>query len=310
MNKSDGKSFHTWGNRRANYSFEKFGVRSSLVLENNPTIKVLVLGDSFTFGSLLNSGDTYISLLAKSYPHIAFLNAAVVGWGASDYTAYMETYCDKIKPDITLVIMNADDIGRMLRSKLYTYNSKTDLVIRSKYEQNTRDQIKKLLNSVSLYSYLIENSHLMQLMRSSYIGSVVSTNKIKGQYNPYPSSFGLMEIKSIDYSNNFSASLFRYLKNISTECGTELRIIYTGVQEKNHLGTYPTLEFIEYAQKLDFFKNLEVSFIDLSDTLFLNEYRNNLEIYTIEHEGHPNELGSKLIFNAINQSGILLNKLQ
>ena len=305
MNKSEGSSIHSLGNRKVDYHFEEFGVRSSLVRDNNPESKVLVLGDSFTFGWLLKIEDTYIELLAKAFKQHTFINAAAGGWGAADYTAYLETYCDRIKPDITLVVMNADDIGRMLRSKLYNYNPDLELVSRSKFEFTSRHRLKRFLNTLPFYEYLIESSHLFSLARSTYLGSNGVVQKENKLEQPKVSGFGKFDVKSIEYSNQFSVAMFRYLHQISKSCGTDLRVIYTGVQEKNNLGIYPTLEFIAFARNSNFFKELGVNFIDLRSDPYLIEYRNNLSKYIIKNDGHPDEAGAKLLFQAIKNSGIL-----
>ena len=304
MNKSEGASFQSLGERRVDYHFEEFGVRSSLVTDSNLESKVLVLGDSFTFGWLLNIEDTYIELLAQTNKQHTFINAAAGGWGAADYTAYLETYCAQIKPDITIIVMNADDIGRMLGSKLYNYNPDLKLVTRSKFEFTSRQRLKKLLNTLPFYDYLIEHSHLFSLARSTYLGSN-GAQKQNELEQPNVSEFGKFAVKSIEYSNQFSIAMFQYLDMISKSCGTDLRVIYTGVQEKNNLGMYPTLEFIDFARNSNFFKKLGITFIDLRSDPYLIEYRNNLRSYSIKNDGHPNEAGAKLLFMAINESGIL-----
>jgi hypothetical protein len=307
INKSEGRSFQSYGDRKAEYAFEPFGIRSSFNPEHSTVSKVLVLGDSYTFGWLLNVDDTYIDLLAKANDHMVFLNAATGGWGASDYTAYAETYCERIKPEIILVVMNADDIGRMLWSNLYTYDPELKIVTRSEYKPTKKHRLKRLLNKFTLYDFLLENSHLLQFVRSVTFGHLIPEPK-EDDTNPKETitTFGLWEVENIDYSNQFSTSLFQYLNNISAQCGSKLRIVYTGVQKKNNLGTYPTLEFIEYAKNIDFFNKLGIQFVDLSDTSYMVEYRRNLSKYTIENDNHPNEFGAKLLFEAINHSGILL----
>ena len=89
LNKNTGQSTQMHGTRKAQYLFEDFGVRSSFKPTDHPKKKVLVLGDSFTFGWLLNIEDTYVEQLAKANQNLLFLNAAAGGWGVSDYTAHM-----------------------------------------------------------------------------------------------------------------------------------------------------------------------------------------------------------------------------
>lgn len=301
MNKSEGESIHAHGDRKVIYSFEDFGIRSSFQPIEQPAIKVLVLGDSFTVGYLLSVEDTYVDQLARANNNMKFFNAATGGWGASDYTAYMETYCKRINPDIALVIMNTDDIGRMHRSALYNYKIESDSINRSEYIPTLKNRVKKLLNSFSFYQVLLERSHLLQLVRTAYVG------RLSKPLGTGVRSFGLMNIEDVKYSNRFSAALFSHLQRISSECGSELRVVYTGVQEKNSDGVYPTLEFLDFAKQSNFFEQLNVRFIDLTDTLQMKEYRSQLTENIIVGDGHPNERVAKLLFEAIQQSKILSN---
>jgi hypothetical protein len=303
LNKSSGDSFHSHGSRKAKYVFGNFGVRRSFKPMSKTNKKVLVLGDSFTFGWLLNVEDTYVYQLARANSDKLFLNAAAGGWGAADYTAYMESYCADVNPDIAMIIMNADDIARMLRSDLYVYNQESKSIHRAKYLPSQPDRLKTFLNSFSLYQVLLVNSHLLQLSRSVYFGNPKVGNR---QISTF-SLIGLMNGVDLNYSNQFSAEIFRYLNVVAKECGAELRIAYTGLKKNNSEGTYPTLEFLEFAKKINMFERLDVPFIDLTNTPQMKAYRADLSRYTIVGDSHPNEAGSNLLFEALNQSGILKN---
>ena len=74
---------------------------------------------------------------------------------------------------------------------------------------------------------------------------------------------------------------------------------------ENNLGTYPTLEFIDYAKRERFFEEVGITFIDLTSNPHIINYRNNLSKYTIKNDGHPNEAGAELLYKAIHQSEIL-----
>lgn len=301
MNKSKGESIQMYGARKAKYSFEDFGVRSSYKPTNNPKKKILVLGDSFTFGWLLNIEDTFVELLAKNNDDMIFLNAAAGGWGASDYTAYMETYCKKVKPDTALIVMNGSDINRMLVSSLYNFDIKSNSVHRSVYIQSSKDRLKSFLNNFSLYQMLLENLHLLQLVRSSYIASLspgIEENSV---------TFGLMSTENLKYSNQFSATLFQYLNRISKDCGCDLRIVYSGITLIENDEIYPTLEFVNFAKNTKFFEKLGIRFADLTNTPQIKKYRGELSKFTIVGDGHPNEAGARLLYEALHQSGILID---
>ena len=113
---------------RANYTFGEFNNRVYKKLgdkKNKP--KVLVLGDSFTFGWLLNDQETFIYQLADHYKNFEFINVAAGGWGTSDYLSYIENYCKTIKPDIILLFLNHTDHERAVNSNLYLLNDKMKL---------------------------------------------------------------------------------------------------------------------------------------------------------------------------------------
>ena len=83
--------------------------------------RILVLGDSFTFGWLLDDADTYVARLqelvdAEFGPgRFVLLDAAAGGWGTADYLFFLEDFGPQIRPDAVLVFVNIDDIGRSLR---------------------------------------------------------------------------------------------------------------------------------------------------------------------------------------------------
>ena len=67
-----------------------------------------MVGDSYTFGWLLSDRVTYVRRL-EGYVNATrriifyvshFLDAAVGGWGAGDYTVYLRDYLPHIQPDL------------------------------------------------------------------------------------------------------------------------------------------------------------------------------------------------------------------
>ncbi len=107
MNRSDGSVVHRSGHRSASYTFDYPGI---LVNDDKPTgHTILALGDSFTFGWLLEEQATFAYILQqwidRSFGPDAFkiLNAAAGGWGADSYAAYLEDFGHIVSPKIVLV---------------------------------------------------------------------------------------------------------------------------------------------------------------------------------------------------------------
>jgi|SaaInlStandDraft_2_1057019.scaffolds.fasta_scaffold34990_1 hypothetical protein len=307
LNKSSGTSVHQRGDRKAIYKFESNGVRSTSIPTSPHDKRVLILGDSFTFGWLLSTADTYVYNLAKKHNDKRFYNAAAGGWGTADYTAYLETYCRAINPGITLVFMNADDIGRMHRSTLYKSSDELDALIRQPFQPTMSQLVKKTINSFPGYQFLLTKSHLIQLIRKIGLGNFTRKKDVENVNQQQQLAFGMNEGLSPSHSIQLASLFFKHLSDVASSCGTQLKIVYIGVQEKNSApaGFYPTLNFIEYAGESNFFTRLQVSFLDLSETRQMKKYRESLDTFTIVGDGHPNELGAQLIFEALDESNIL-----
>ena len=61
MNKAGGEARHQFEDRVVSYRFNELHMRGGAIEPDVP--KILVLGDSYTFGSLIEDKDTYVALL-------------------------------------------------------------------------------------------------------------------------------------------------------------------------------------------------------------------------------------------------------
>jgi len=168
VNKSAGQSGHQPGPRVVRYRFGAPALRDPPAGEAARNT-ILVLGDSFTFGWLLAAEDTYVAQLqrlsdAEFGPRtFGYLNAASGGWGAASYVAFVEEYGDAIDPDIVLVFLNTDDVGRALKSDLYSFDESTGASLERRSRPVSR--VKQLLNVLPGYEWALENLHFAQLVR-------------------------------------------------------------------------------------------------------------------------------------------------
>lgn len=171
VNKSSGTAFHQLGARRVEYHFAPPHLRdldSDLSVVSGPSWKVLVVGDSYTFGWLLSDRITYVRRLEDyvngtrpgNSPRFHFLDAAVGGWGAGDYTVYLRDYLPHIQPDYVLVFVNTDDIGRALKSPLVSFER------RLAFRKGPSHRLKALVIAIPFYNYLLEHSQVAALVRN------------------------------------------------------------------------------------------------------------------------------------------------
>ena len=171
VNKSEGSAQHQLDDRVVYYRFYPPHLRDTEL--NNDEYTILALGDSFTFGWLLNKNGTFIDRL-QTLTDIEFgdhtfnvVNAAAGGWGTADYVAYVEEFGEIVSPDVIIIFMNTDDIGRSLKSPLYSFKDRASLLLkRNRVEPGA---LKKLTEFLPFYEWSLENLHSLQLLRRAYL---------------------------------------------------------------------------------------------------------------------------------------------
>jgi hypothetical protein len=84
--------------------------------------RILMLGDSVTFGPFLNNQDTYPELLNRLFPNKEFINAGVEGYTIVDEAALLRERAKYVEPDITLLQVLDNDIYGLFFFKLNLFN--------------------------------------------------------------------------------------------------------------------------------------------------------------------------------------------
>lgn len=88
-------------------------------------IRVLVIGDSFTFGWGVNRSDRFTEVLGRHLEEAApgrytVINAGVHGWGMADYYRYLRFNGSRLDPDIVVVAFTrADQLSSDTRMRLF-----------------------------------------------------------------------------------------------------------------------------------------------------------------------------------------------
>jgi hypothetical protein len=180
LNRAGAVATHRRGETVATYRINENHMRGQAPYPNIPS--VLVVGDSFTFGWLVDNEDTVVSQLQKQADEalgpdkIRFLNAGTGGWGTASYLDYLTRYAGDIKPAAILVFANATDFNRSLQSGIYTVADGERSVTRSVHESSGSDTIKRFVTGLPLYQWLVGNSNLMQIFRLAILGAISSAS--------------------------------------------------------------------------------------------------------------------------------------
>ncbi len=307
--------YHRAFGRNAKYTFGEYHNR--ITSNNNATDKLLILGDSFTFGWLINDQHIFSEIVQKQLKNYKIINPSVPGWGIADYTRYLETYCNEIKPKNVIVMLNTDDFRRGYISKLYKMDLLSQIKIKNKdhpeidrifeldYHQImdifkvSKGTVKPLIthskyHKIPFYKFLITNSHLFYLLRQAIVNiqnkKIWDENILKSSDFDIPSQSIPTELDVAQISGKV---LLLILKENAKKCNTNLNVIYSGWYDYQNLPLLdnPTLHFLKYSN--GFFEKHKIKFFDLSYRM--KEMHENPTNYIIKYDNHPNELGHKII---------------
>ena len=288
------KYYHRINERNIQYNFGNLNNRITGNYKNEN--KILIVGDSFTFGWLIKDKSTYVDIIQNHFSNFYFVNTSVPGWGLSEQVRFVENYCKKISPQKIILMIGTDDISRAWLSNLYKFeiNDLNDFK-KNQISKNKQVQLnyESKFHKIPFYKFLIKNSHLFVLLRQTVVNlrnNAISFKKNKSENNkfeiPYQ-SLGKYNKKSIVLAK----MLYLRLNKLSKECGSDLLIIYSGWYNYNIDDKNPTLIFLKEAKK--FFEENKINYFDFVDNMI--EIHHDFNSFIIANDHHPNENGHKKI---------------
>jgi hypothetical protein len=293
---------HQLGNRVVKYRFNDDGLRD--LGQGDADIRVLCLGDSFTFGWLLSDEDTFISRLQKKADlefgdgRFVLLNGGHGGWGTSDYVRFFEEIGSDFQLTGLIVFLNTDDIGRSLRKPKYDLLNGGSIQPTAANEMRKDGILKRITNSTSIYPWLLEHCHLLQLARNAAVA--VKRGPKEDEKNvaqngpqlavPLPKS---AKIKEPSEASELGRALFKRLKKLADDRSIELVVLTTGFHPVSSADdSEPTRAFMSTAEQM--FEEEGITFYDCSDKFRAN-LQDDLSSIQIIGDGHPNEEGARNI---------------
>ena len=293
LNKSEGSAPHNAAGYSATYSFQYPHLRGNKT--NEGKFRILVLGDSFTFGWLLNWRDTYVGRLEahiqKAFGPATFevANAAAGGWGLDSYLAYLEGYGNEVKPDIVLVFLNTGDVGRGINNGLY-HVDQGKLIASNK----SVPLLKRVFQALPFYGDLISQSYLLDAMRRSYLAlryGRADENLILG-----PGMHNAEIEDTTDSQDAKAVMLGQHIFERMIKWCRERNVTFIVVTTAWHNPPYDSDNASELfmAGAPEFFGSHEVKFFDGSP-LLIDRKQDHTSPIDIEGDGHPNEEGGRLI---------------
>jgi lysophospholipase L1-like esterase len=306
VNKASATVRHQLGRRVIHYRFNRHHARGAQLAE--AAFRILVVGDSFTFGWLLAQEHTYVHLLQKAADRdlgpgrVQFVNAATAGWGAADYLAFVEQLGPAIRPRAVLVFINSDDIGRAFKSGLYALkgDGSLDLERGRSTKGGSVARIKRYTDDLALYQWLCEHSHLFNLLRKALLMALSGKSFRRIDQGEQPElGLPLSHKLTVEPSRaqDMGRAIFRRLKKWCDSHGAQLLVMTTGFNGLNRPADptrpgEPTKIFLARAQEI--FRREGIPFYDLGPQV-AGAIGGKVEEYKIPIDGHPNERANRLV---------------
>ncbi len=294
LNRASWTAKHSLNDRKVIYRFNEWHLRGDRIKHNQ--YKILSLGDSFTFGWLLEENKTYVGLLQDYCNHnfgankIQILNGGAGGWGLADFLDYLIEFGDKVKPNMIILFFNSDDIGRSInRHKFHNPSSKLQ-------------KAKIVFNNSRSYLWLLEHSHLAQWVRQRLVNLSLQPiaekerkEKEEGKEENVIIPKTVLSAEDMAAAIEMGEHLFLTIDRWCSERNIPFIVLTTGwhfdLYQKEHSTNVEAL-FIQ-DNHLFFSKN-DIPFYELTPAI-IKDIGGDIQKYTIINDHHPNEKGAQLI---------------
>jgi lysophospholipase L1-like esterase len=230
--------------------------------------RILILGDSVTFGYCLDYEDTFSGILEKQLVsskkfHGEVINAGHIGFNIKDSANYYKIYGNKFNPDIIIIAVNSSD--------------------------NTSQSLDYLIKDGISYSknskWIFIPPFIKNILRKSSLYMTIGLVKARIEYRK-------VIAQSVDTSTSIIDSVKIDLKNLKKHAinfDTPLWIVAVPNERDVIKGEYQE-KFLDDLRKYS--EKLNIPFIDT-----LQDFKKDQQNYCLNDQAHPSKVGHSIIAN-------------
>ena len=273
---------HQFGKRVVSYRINEHHLRGAPLGHGKP--RVLCVGDSYTFGWLVEEEKCFVSQLAARATNIEFLNGGAGGWGTAQYVSFVEEFGQTLAPKAVVVFLNFDDIRRSQEGGLWSWQDEATL--KPAPRQKSERLLKQIVRKLPAYQWLLEHCHLLQLARRAALNN-----------GPESTPAAAPDEETIADGVHLAQALFTRLHQWCQQHQAKLIVINVGLGEVHWSPKIGIKEddmnraFVTAAPA--FFASLGVPFVDMSAEL-KTAAKGDLTPFRIPVDLHFNEQGHAL----------------
>lgn len=180
---------HTTPDYRISICTNSMGIRTDREFTYDKpegVFRIVVLGDSFTFGYGVEVEQTYGVVLERIIKEqgtsVEMINLGVSGAGTAEELIMLKNCGLRFDPDLVVVGYCCNDIVNDMLSKLYALNDQNQLV-RDQESYLPAVKIRDFLYSFRIYRFLAERSHLLYFLRSNLSEAIQKSMTEKNREN-------------------------------------------------------------------------------------------------------------------------------
>ncbi|MCZ6594938.1 MAG: SGNH/GDSL hydrolase family protein, partial [Bacteroidetes bacterium] len=258
--------------------------------KDSDTFRILILGDSYTFGWGVKIERIFPKLVEQDLnleytkPRVGVINCGVYGYGTQHQYKFMRKYGYRLKPDLVIIAM--DFLHDIRKNNADYYYFDADKIVRgstSCFAQRSR----AITQYIPFSSFLRGHSHLFR-----YVGENIQ--KLYNHANSHKKPNANKEIDKKKYDLDNTINLFRRLHNELAQKGIEFAIVI--------LPEFNTLIKVEpFDKKLlfsfeEFLSNEPIPYLSMQEIF---ERRSNRAELTFEYSHHFNSSGHRFIAQQI-----------
>lgn len=241
-------------------------------------LRVLFLGDSFTFGTGLNLEEMLVSRLEeKAKAEMAnipvdFVNAGVGGYGTQEEVSFFEEHAQALEPDAVILLMGPNDVDDNFPLFAYDRTEKGLVLSQRSAVPQSKSRLQALAHKVPGYNLLSEYSALFGVLRYAFsMGWSHGRNKYTADVQNIERKVSSLDAEKIAITKE----LFLRLKALCDQRNVPLLVASVGTPV-----TYgPSLSFLRMSP--EWFAAQRIPFVDVSDKLKSEKTR--LTFFTDKH---------------------------
>ena len=285
----------------SDYFSDRYGFSNPDHYWNKNRIPFLLIGDSFTHGACVQYKDSIAgNISAKLEKDSAVINLGYGGNGPLREYASLKEYLVNINPErVIWIFSEANDIidfenekkNSILKKYLMDDNFNQNLI-------NKQTRIDEIANDILINEYLYfqnAKNKFLNFDKFSDWNKIIKLEKFRGRLGYF---FNInTNVQNYDISDEFY-TLINKFKKLSEDKNFKLYFVYLPNYPANYKSQLDQAREQSYKKIISIINKHEIKIIDLNEELFKN-YDDTLSLFPYRVNGHYNELGYKLISDAI-----------